>query len=308
MSEFDLDSIVGDVQKLYAKDKKSRTMISTGSILRTSYKPEDGLVLDKTHPFVELIGIPCVPDDKIIQWAGDPDTGKSTQLILAMVAAQKQGRIVVLWDAEDKFDANRFKKMGGDPNKLILIKSNEILQGGEKVRKVIIAAKTKYPKAKFALFWDSVGGTQSRGAAERELDSKKHAQPGQDAKENGAVMRMFVGLINKFPSDITVILANQVYTKMGFMQKGNKESGGKKVEFHSSVIIHLKRVKELFDIEDGVKYKIGIITRATVTKNHLSQGERSVAEMYFKITASGIEKTEAPKYAKTEEESEEDDE
>lgn len=308
MSKFDLGSIVGEVQKLYPKDKKSRDMIATGDVVKTAYTEKDGIALDPGHPFVMMIGLPCSPDDKMIQWAGDPDTGKSTMILLKMVAAQKQGRIVIIWDAEDKYDANRFRAFGGDPDQVIVVKSNEILQGGEKVRKIILAAKAKYPKAKFALCWDSIGGSQSRSHAERELDSKKHAQPGQDAKENGAVMRMLVALINKYPGDLAIIFANQVYTKMGFMQKGNKASGGKKVEFHSSVIIEMKRIKELHEVVDGVKYKIGIITRATVLKNHLSQGERSVAEMFFKITSNTVERCEAPKYAQKAEEEEEESE
>lgn len=291
---FDLGAIVQTVQGLYSvKDKKSKSMISLGDVVRQTYTAEDGIPLDESHPIVQLLGIACAPFDKIIQFAGDPDTGKSTAVMQAAAAAQKAGFIVVIWDAEDKFDAHRYDtQFGGNAKQVLLVKSNEILQGGEKVRKLILAAKAKYPKAKIALFWDSVGGTQSRGAAERELDSAKHAQPGQDAKENGAVMRMFVGLINKFPGDIAFVLANQVYTKIGFMQKGNKESGGKKVEFHSSAIVHFKRVKVLKEKGEGGKmFKTGIVTRAEVTKNHLSQGEKSVLLQFFQITAGGFSAT-----------------
>ena len=39
--------------------------------------------------------------------------------------------------------------------------------------------------------------------------------------------------------------------------------------------------------EKKVKVKYGIITRATVTKNHLSTGKTSVYQMDFVITAAG---------------------
>jgi RecA/RadA recombinase len=207
-----------------------------------------------------------------------------------MASAQKSNHLVILLDTEDKMDSQRFQKhFGGNPADIILIKTNEILQGGEKVRKTIIAAKDKYPDIKILFVWDSVGGSQSRSHAERELDSEKHGQPGQDAKENGQVMKMLVALINKYPDSLAVVLANQVYAKIGFMQHGNQESGGKKIEFHSSLIIQLKRLKTLTKVVKGSKIKYGIITRATVSKNHLSQSETSLHQKDFEITASGAQ-------------------
>jgi RecA/RadA recombinase len=98
---------------------------------------------------------------------------------------------------------------------------------------------------------------------------------------------MFVGLINKYPDSISVVLINQVYAKIGFMAHGDAESGGKKIEFHSSLIIRLKRIKTLVKTVKGRKVKHGILTRATVTKNHLSPSEVSLHQLDFEITASG---------------------
>lgn len=290
MTKFDIKSIVTSVQKLYPKDEKSKEMITTGSSIKQVYTEKDGIPVPAGHPLRELVGLPCVPYNKIIQVSGTPDTGKSTFCGQLMASAQKAGTLVILLDTEDKMDALRFKQhFGGEPDDIILIKTNEILQGGEKVRKTILTVKDKYPDAKILFIWDSVGGSQSRSHAERELDSEKHGQPGQDAKENGAVMKMLVALVNKYPDSIAVVLANQVYAKIGFMQHGNQESGGKKIEFHSSLIIQLKRVKTLTKVVKGRKTKYGIITRATVSKNHLSQSETSLHQLDFEITASGAQ-------------------
>lgn len=288
MSKFDIAGIVADVQKLYNKDNKAKAMITTGDTVRQEYSEADGIPVPKGHPLQELVGLPCVPYNKIIQISGPPDSGKSTSSGQLMASAQKSGHLVILWDSEDKFDAHRFEKQfGGVAADVLLIKTNEILQGGEKVRKLTNAVKDKYPKAKILIVWDSVGGSQARGAAERELDSEKHGQPGQDAKENGAVMKMVVGLTNKYPDSVAMVLINQVYAKIGFMQHGNQESGGKKIEFHSSLIIQLKRIKVLTKVVKGAKTKYGILTRATVSKNHLSQSETSLHQLDFEITASG---------------------
>lgn len=288
MSKFDLASIVADVQKLYNKDKKSQEMITTGASVRQKYTAKDGVPVPQGHPLHELVGLPCVPYNKILQISGPPDSGKSTSSGQLMASAQKSGHLVILWDSEDKFDANRFDtQFGGKSAEILIVKTNEILQGGEKVRKLAVAVKDKYPDVKIFIVWDSVGGSQARGAAERELDSEKHGQPGQDAKENGAVMKMMVGLINKYTDSVAVVLINQVYAKIGFMQMGDAESGGKKIEFHSSLIIRLKRIKTLVKTVKGRKVKYGIITRATVAKNHLSQSETSLHQLDFEITASG---------------------
>lgn len=289
-AKFDIGAIVADVRKLYNKDTKSQTMITTGDTIKQKYEVKDGVPTPAGTPLSELVALPCIPYNKIIQLAGPPDTGKSTLCGQLMASAQKSGHLVILLDTEDKMDANRFKKyFGGEPKDIILIKTNEILQGGEKVRKIITMTKDKYPDAKILFVWDSVGGAQSRSHSERELDSEKHGQPGQDAKENGAVMKMLTALFNKYPDSIAVLLANQVYAKIGFMAHGNAQSGGKKIEFHSSLIVELKRVKTLTRVVKGAKTKYGIITRATVVKNHLSQSETSLHQLDFEITASGAQ-------------------
>ncbi len=286
--KFDLQAILTAVRKNYAKDQKSQDMLTTGDSVKQAYETKDGVPLPKDTLLNDLVSLPCLPYNKIIQVAGDADTGKSTICGQVMATAQKTDHIVVLWDAEDKFDANRFDKFfKGNSKELFMIKSNEILQGGEKVRKLIVATKDHYPDAKILFVWDSVGSSQSRSHAERELDSDKHGQPGQDAKENGQVMKMLVALFNKYPDSISVLLANQVYAKIGFMAHGNAQSGGKKIEFHSSFIVELKRLKVLTRVTKGVKVKYGILSRATVKKNHLSQMTTSVYQMDFEITSDG---------------------
>jgi len=287
MGKIDVNKIVADMQKLYAKDKKSQSIIVTGDSVKTEYTEADGVLLPESHPFRQLSALTVLPYNKIIQFAGKPDSGKSTVASETVVAAQKAGAQVIMWDSEDKLDTNRLTKMGGNPAEMLLIKTNEILKGGELVRKYIIAIKEQDPDAKILVIWDSAGGSQSRSHAERELDSEKHAQPGQDAKEIGSVMKTLVSLINKFPDSITVYIANQTYAKIGFMMKGDAASGGSKLEYHSSMIVFLKRIKVLTRTVKGVVNKYGIITRATVSKNHLTPGKTSVHQMDFEVTATG---------------------
>lgn len=291
MSAIDLTKIVTEMRKLYCKDKKVQDIICTGDSVKTEYTAKDVIPLASVHPLSVLTGLPGLPFNKIVQVAGKPDCGKSTLAGEVMAAAQQAGAQVILFDSEQKFDSHRFGMLGGDANKLLLIKTNEILKGGELARRYIMAVKDQDPNAKILFVWDSVGGSQSRSHAERELDNEKHAQPGQDAKENGAVMKVLVALINKYPDSISVYLANQTYAKIGFMQHGDAAAGGAKIEYHSSFIVFLKRIKVLTKTVNKVLTKTGIITRATVTKNHLSQGTTSVHQLDFSIGADGTQVT-----------------
>ena len=287
MSKIDVNKIVSDMQKLYSKDKKAQSIITTGNFVKQRYTQDDGIPLPPDHLLARLIGFPCLPYNRIIQVVGRPDTGKSTLATEVMVQGQNTNHQIILWDSEQKWDSARFLALGGKPEDVLLIKTNEILKGAELARRFITAVKEQDANAKILFVWDSVGGSQSRSHAERELDNEKHAQPGQDAKENGSVMKMLVALINKYPDSIAVYLANQSYAKIGFMMKGDAAAGGTKIEYHSSLIVMLKRIKVLTKVTKGTTVKYGIISRATVTKNHLSQSATSIHQLDFTITAEG---------------------
>lgn len=292
MGKIDISKIVTDVQKLYAKDKRSAALVTTGDTVAAEYGPKDCIALPENNPFRQLSGIVGLPYNKVVQFAGKPDSGKSTVAAQLIVAAQQDGAQVIVWDSEDKFDTNRLTAMGGKPEDILLVKTNEILKGGELVRRFINAVKEQDDKAKILIVWDSAGGSQSRAHAERELDNERHAQPGQDAKEIGSVMKMLVALINKHPDSLAVYIANQTYAKIGFMMKGDQASGGSKLEYHSSFIVTLKRIKVLTKKVKGAEVKYGIITRATVYKNHLTPGKTSVHKMDFTVTAEGYQAAE----------------
>ena len=292
MAKINVNKIVEDMQKLYQKDKKVQTLITTGNTVKQKYTEKDGVPLSAGHPFRVLSGLPVLPFNKIVEFAGKPDSGKSTIAAELIVAAQQAQVQVIVWDSEDKLDSNRLKNMGAKPEEVLLIKTNEILKGAELSRRYITAVKEQDENAKILFVWDSVGGSQSRSHAERELDSEKHSQPGQDAKENGSVMKMLVALINKYPDTITVYLANQTYAKIGMFQFGDAAAGGSKIEYHASFIVMLKRIKTLTKVVKGVKVKYGIVTQATVSKNHLSQDTTSVHQLAFQITAEGTKLTE----------------
>jgi RecA/RadA recombinase len=290
IGKINIDKLVSSVRSQFGKDKSLAAQVSTGRDISRPAR-DDEFVHWKDSPWFILTGIIGIPFGRVVQIAGRPDSGKSTHAMQFMKNAQDQGVLVILWDAENKFMASRYDKyFGGDSSQLLITTSKMILAGGNQIEKMVHAAKEQDPDIKILIVWDSVGGTLAANEEENSLGNSK--QMAAASKENAQVMRALVRLMEKYKNKetneetIAGLLINQVYANIG--APGQKESGGQKVEFFSSIILQLTRKSDLTKVRDGVKRKIGIVTRAKVKKNHLFDGEDSIAELDLIITAGGI--------------------
>lgn len=271
-------------------EKSLQLQMSKGSQIARPNKDSDFIVSSESH-WAELTGQRGLTFGRITQIAGRPDSGKSSHAMMFMKAAQDQGHIVILWDSENKFSKARFDKyFHGSSDDLLCVTSRMILDGGDMLINLIDSCMEHYPDRKILVVWDSVGGTISSGASAKNLRDPK--QMAMEAKENGQVVKALVAMMEEYKNKetgeekIAVLLINQVYANIG--SPGQKESGGQKVEFHSSLILQLTRKSDASKEKDGKKYKTGIVTRAKVKKNHLFEGEYSIAELELLITAGGI--------------------
>lgn len=289
--KLDLNKIVSDVRSAYGKDKGKALQVSTGSSISRPVG-DNAFVNWKDSPWHELTGVQGIPFGRIVQIAGRPDSGKSTHAMQFMKLAQDQNILVILLDSENKFSLKRFNnKFGGNSDELIIISSKMILEGADEVEKVVTAAKEQDIECRILIVVDSIGGSLAKNEGEDSLDNSK--QMASAAKENGTFMRGIVRLMEKYKNretneeNICALLINQSYANIG--APGQKEAGGQKVEYFSSIILQLTRKSDLTKIKDGVKRKIGIVTRAKVKKNHLFDGDDSIAELDLVITAGGID-------------------
>jgi RecA/RadA recombinase len=297
--DLSLDDILKEARASFSgNDKGLGLQITSGANISRPSKDSDFVCYHGSH-WQQLTGIRGCPFGKIVQIAGRPDSGKSTHAMAFMKNAQDDGVYVILWDAENKFSPTRFDNyFHGDSKKLLLVPSKMISIGGDQVEALIHAIMSKKPGAKIFIVWDSVGGTLAKNESHSESDDKKNKgfrgskQMAAASKENGEVLRGLVRLMEEYKDKQTneekigVLLINQTYANIG--SPGQKESGGQKVEYFSSLILQLTRKKDLTKTRDKVKRKIGIVTRAKVKKNHLFDGEDSVAELDLLVTASGI--------------------
>lgn len=286
----DLDKIINKAKDRFKKkDQGLALQLVRGDKIPKPSKPGE-FVYWPDSPWHLLTGVPGLPFGRICQIAGRPDSGKSTHAMQFMKLAQEQGYFVVLWDSEGKFDANRFDNYFGTSKDLLVVPSKIILDGADQVCAFTDSIHDAYPDRKMLVVWDSVGGTISKSSKDADLRDTK--QLAEAAKENGQVLRHFVMKMEKYRNQETleekmaVLLINQTYANIGSV--GQKQSGGQKVEFHSSLIVELVRAGNLLKTRDKVQRRCGIKVKATCKKNHLMSTDDTIYKMNLDITAGGI--------------------
>jgi len=289
----DIDKLVKRAQDSYEKKEAGLAkQLATGRSIAAPDRDEDYVVWRGGSHWQQLTHLRGLPYGRIVEIAGRPDSGKSTHAAVFMKEAQEQGALVILWDAERKFGANRFNnKIGGSSENLLVVNTNKIIDGAKAVAHFVNAAKEMNPDVKVLIVWDSVGA--SLNSTEDRDDSEDFSnQPGVTAKENAYAIRKFNKLINKYMNQstgehtIAVLVVNQNYVNIGSV--GYTEKGGGEIYYLSSIIIQLSRIKDLTRVRQGQKYKYGIVSRAKVKKNHLFDGEECVAEIDLVVSADGI--------------------
>jgi recombination protein RecA len=288
----DIKKLVKAVKGRYTKKKASLARdIKTGADIKMSTDPADYIVSEDVEFWKPLTGIIGVPFGRIVQIAGQPNSGKSTTAMTFMKAAQHDGVLVALWDSEGKFSSKRFEKsIGGNPAIIPLCTSRNIVEGAQEVISIVKGVKEQNPKTKILIVWDSVGATLNTAEDEENEDYSK--QPGVTAKQVSWAIRRFNQLIERYRDEkngdytIAVLCINQVYANIGSV--GFKQKGGAELTYLSSIILELTRKKTLKRVRKGVKKQYGIVARANVVKNHLFDGEETIAELDLIVSADGI--------------------
>lgn len=292
----DIDKLVKKAQESYEKKEAGLAkQLSTGKTIAQPDKDEDYILWTGGDHWERLTHLKGIPFGRIVQISGKPDSGKSTHAASFMKFAQDQDVVVVLWDSERKFARKRFdEKIGGCSDNLLVVNTNKIIDGARAVAHFVNSAKEMSPNAKILIVWDSVGASlnSTEDKEDGDNDEDYSQQPGVTAKENAYAVRKFNKLINKYMNKSTgqhtvgVLVINQTYANIGSV--GQTEKGGSEIYYLSSIIIQLTRKQDLTRTKQGEKYKYGIVTRAKVKKNHLFDGNESIAEMDLVISAEGV--------------------
>lgn len=264
MSKFDLSTTVSKMQKELGEGRRSSQIGLGDKLDSVSQDPADYVVLPPW--FKEAFGIMGLRFGHWYQWAGEPDSGKTSMSLLAIKCAQEQGFCVVYVETEGKTSIEDLVAAGIDPKGVIIIRSKIVEEAFDASNLAIDAFFDEYPKEKMLYVYDSYGNTVSMRDSDVKL-AEKSGMVGGAAKTN----RMGIGAIatKQINHDIACLVVNYTYDNMG--SPGKTNAGGKALNFHSMLTVQTSRKAWYERTVNGEKVRAGADVLWKVYKNHYAK-------------------------------------
>lgn len=279
-SKIDLSKVVSNVQKLYSKDQKTADKLGLGSQLRGI---TDENFLKMPNWWVQATNTPGLPYGKIVQIAGDSDSGKTSCAIEAMKAAQSQNISILYVETENKTTKEDLSKAGVDPAQVMLVQAGIAEQAFDLMFKVWNEFFEQYPKEKLLLVFDSFGNTVSRHDVELEMNEGS-SKPGGKGKTNRTGINKLIASMEG--RDVAVLIINYTYDNIS--SPGKTNAGGKALNFFSVLTYQTSRKGWLEKTVKGEKIRIGAKVQWKLFKNHLKRDDPGPKVVELDITSAGI--------------------
>lgn len=211
-------------------------------------------------------GVPC---GQYVQLIGKPDSGKTSIMISAMVACQKQGGIVFLLEVEGKFPFDRFKRFGGSLDALIPMQVDSLEEAWTAVDAIVEQIKVlrkQSPDLPILLVWDSIAVSVPDAILESEAGDSHYAVEAKINNKNARKFRQQVKRLN-----IAAILINHYYEKalkfpIGAVEKVVK--GGQELQFLSMAILEVRRAGWITRTYKGRDQIVGVKVKLSPFKSH----------------------------------------
>lgn len=209
---------------------------------------------------------------KVYEFFGEESHGKSTFALMCLEPFIKywkdrgEDKIAVLWiESESALDKIRAKFMGV-PIEYIITKETDIFEeAAEKIKAMLERCVQK--KMKLLIVWDTLAATATRSEKEKGMNAGGLMEKPRLIKQ---MFRDITGDLGK--TDSTLIILNQVYTKMTMYGDPFDSPGGKGLKHHASVRSRVKRVlPEITEtLPNGEQRIRGIKIELTHIKNKLT--------------------------------------
>lgn len=241
-------------------------------------------------------GFPC---GHITQIVGEPDSGKTTLMMIGMVECQKAGGVAYLIDSEHKFSMSRFKLMGGTPEDVIVIQVDSLEDAWDAIKDVAAIIEEMrgdgFDKP-IMLCWDSIAASVPKKIHDEEEAGNAHVS--LEAKLNNKNVRKLRSVIKR--TEIACVFINHYYSTMPAPGKPPKDviKGGEEITFMSTMVVKTRKGAK---IERGIKgetQQIGRVTKFQILKGHFHG--RTLEKDVFVIDRGFLEtKEELDEYKKT---------
>lgn len=216
---------------------------------------------------------------RITELTGLEGSGKSLIGAQMIANTQRRGGVGVLIDTETAVNAEFFKAVGIDMNKLVYVQLQTVEEIFDAITTIIEEVR-KDPKKRDKLVTivvDSVAAASTK--KEMEADFGKDGYATDKAIIISKAMRKITGLLGR--ERIALVFTNQLRQKMNAMAFSDPwtTSGGKAIAFHASTRLRLSLLGKITNSSGDV---IGVKVKANVVKNRLGPPHRTAEfEIYF---------------------------
>jgi hypothetical protein len=259
------------------------------------FKPQKWIQLSKA--FQDVISLPGIPMGHITLLRGHSDTGKTTAMLEAAVAAQKMGVLPVLIVTEMKWNWEHAQQMGFEMEPVVDEATGEItdykgfflyvdrgsLNTIEDVAAFIADLLSEQAQGKLpfnlCFFWDSVGSIPCRLSVESNKNNNEW--------NAGAMSQQFGNFINQKiilsrkenqPYTNTLVAVNKVWVakpNSPMEQPKMKNKGGDTMFFDSSLVVTFGNISnsgtsKIKATKDGKDVEFAKRTKISVDKNHVT--------------------------------------
>jgi recombination protein RecA len=187
-----------------------------------------------------------LPASKVVTITGKKGSGKTTLVAHIIAEAQKQNALCVLFDTEYAFDMARAKKIGVNPNNILIGQPDHMEDLFAQLEQTVeIAAASERLTV---IIWDSVAATPTMKEVDGALGEGGHY--GEHSKLLSQGFRKITGLLSKH--HILLFLVNQIKTNINAMafQSDVTYIGKNPLDFHSHVMLEIRQ----YGIEKRMKF------------------------------------------------------
>jgi recombination protein RecA len=228
----------------------------------------------------EVTGLPGMPQGHVMQIYGPSNGGKSSLGFHLAAQAQKKGILPIFIITEGKINLDRLALMGVDENNMILTHSTYIEDVFKEVDKFMVdQANGSLPKD-ILFIVDSIGNTISRDSLKTNKDGTSELggammKVSRVIRENMRVCSHRINDTRKVnsPHFASMVFINHSYKTPPSFPGGpttDTPYGGDGIFYSSSLVIKVRKTKQLKAIKDKKDYSFAIVSKISVEKNHVN--------------------------------------
>jgi RecA/RadA recombinase len=242
------------------------------------YKKDSHIVINAALQAVT--GLPGIPESHTIQIYGPSNGGKTSFGLHIAAQAQLQNVLPIFIITEDKLSISRAKAMGVDIEKAIIVGATYIEDIFQQLGKFLALQASGDLPMNLLFIVDSIGNTISRDSVKENKDGVLEVG-GAMMKASKVIregMRIYSHKINdtrkvNSPHNATLIFINHSYTKPPAFPGGpstDQPYGGDGIYYSASLVIKVRKTKQLKATKDNVDVSYGIVSKISVEKNHIN--------------------------------------